>query len=112
MNPFTITVLSTGLVFWGVAAYVRIHPPKKINALYGYRTKRSMASQEAWDFAQAYSSELMVRAGQMMAIAAVVWLFIPQMSPILEILLGISTTMAVCVFLLVDTEKALKQKFG
>ncbi len=34
-------------------------PPKKINAIYGYRTPRSMRNQEAWDFANKYSSELM-----------------------------------------------------
>jgi uncharacterized membrane protein len=34
-------------------------PPKKINPLYGYRTPRSMRSQEAWDFANKYSSALM-----------------------------------------------------
>ena len=29
------------------------HPPRKINALYGYRTARSMRSQETWRFALA-----------------------------------------------------------
>lgn len=34
-------------------------PPNSVNQLYGYRTKRSMASQEAWDYAQVRSVELM-----------------------------------------------------
>ncbi|MDA1027671.1 MAG: SdpI family protein [Bacteroidetes bacterium] len=76
INPFTITVLSIGLFLWGVAVYVRAHPPKKINSLYGYRTKRSMASQEAWDFAQLYSGDLMVKESKMMVIASVVWPFL------------------------------------
>ncbi|MBX2944711.1 MAG: SdpI family protein [Cyclobacteriaceae bacterium] len=29
-------------------------PPKKINHIYGYRTPRSMRSQEAWDCANLY----------------------------------------------------------
>ncbi|MBX2955616.1 MAG: SdpI family protein [Cyclobacteriaceae bacterium] len=29
-------------------------PPKKINPVYGYRTPRSMRSQEAWDCANLY----------------------------------------------------------
>jgi uncharacterized membrane protein len=37
------------------------HPPKKINSIAGYRTTRSMQSQEAWDEAQTYSSKLMLR---------------------------------------------------
>ncbi|QOI97015.1 MAG: SdpI family protein [Flammeovirgaceae bacterium] len=35
-------------------------PPKKINHWYGYRTPRSMRSQEAWDFANRYSSYALV----------------------------------------------------
>lgn len=29
-------------------------PPEDINKLYGYRTRRSMKDQQAWDFAQRY----------------------------------------------------------
>lgn len=31
---------------------LKIFPPKKINALYGYRTRRAASSQAAWDYAQ------------------------------------------------------------
>ncbi len=33
-------------------------PPNSVNRTYGYRTRRSMASQEAWDYAQPRSIEL------------------------------------------------------
>ena len=33
-------------------------PPKSINWHYGYRTKRSMKSQEAWEFVQQYCGRL------------------------------------------------------
>jgi len=36
-------------------------PPKKINYLYGYRTKRSMTNQEIWKVANTYSARLMVK---------------------------------------------------
>jgi uncharacterized membrane protein len=36
----------------------RMFPPKKVNALYGYRTKRSMKNQINWDFAQKSSSNI------------------------------------------------------
>lgn len=39
-------------------AVLRLFPPRKINGLYGYRTKRSMQSQKKWDFAQKYSAGL------------------------------------------------------
>lgn len=37
------------------------NPPKKINSFYGYRTRLSMQSQLAWDYAQAYFSFLYAR---------------------------------------------------
>ena len=39
------------LIMVGFGRLWRYHPPKKINYMYGYRTRRSMASQQAWDLA-------------------------------------------------------------
>ena len=39
------------------------HPPKTINALYGYRTARSMKNQETWRFAHETCGRLWVRLG-------------------------------------------------
>ena len=41
-------------------------PPKKINALYGYRTSRSMKSQQTWDFAHQMCGKLWFRVGAVM----------------------------------------------
>ena len=59
--PYTYYICSLiflviGIVFW-------MYPPKKINEFYGYRTTRSLKSQEAWDFAQRYSAKLMTIFG-------------------------------------------------
>lgn len=55
------------LLFGGTFAFAgfiqRRFPPKKINYLYGYRITTSMRSQEAWDFAQAYSARQIIRLG-------------------------------------------------
>ena len=40
-----------------------VFPPKKINGHYGYRTKASMKSQEAWDVAQKCSAKMMLVFG-------------------------------------------------
>ena len=40
--------------------------PGTVNGGYGYRTKRSMASQEAWDFAHRICGRLWRRAGKWM----------------------------------------------
>ncbi len=39
------------------------HPPKDINAVYGYRTSRSCKSQETWDFAHQAIGRLWRRWG-------------------------------------------------
>ena len=36
-------------------------PPKKINALYGYRTQRSMANQNVWEVANTFSMQVMIK---------------------------------------------------
>ncbi len=41
-------------------------PPKNINALYGYRTSRSMKNQQTWDFAHQVCGRLWSRAGAAM----------------------------------------------
>jgi uncharacterized membrane protein len=50
------------LIFMLVVSFVFIKfPPKKINYLYGYRTRRSMANQEIWKVANEYSAGLMMK---------------------------------------------------
>lgn len=39
------------------------HPPRRVNGLYGYRTARSMKSQELWNFAQQLCGRLWWRLG-------------------------------------------------
>ena len=38
-------------------------PPKRVNGFYGYRTARSMSSQEAWDFAHRACGRLWLGCG-------------------------------------------------
>lgn len=40
--------------------------PQKINALYGYRTSRSMKNQQTWDYAHQVCGKLWFRAGAVM----------------------------------------------
>ena len=42
------------------------HPPKNINAIYGYRTRMSSRNQNTWRFAQEYAGRLWVRWGAFM----------------------------------------------
>lgn len=60
MNNPTWLHLLLGPMMLVLAFWFKRFPPKKINYLYGYRTPKSMRSQEAWDFANRYSANAMV----------------------------------------------------
>lgn len=47
----------------GFGRYFLRHPPKKINALFGYRTAMSMKNQDTWVFAHQYCGRLWYRWG-------------------------------------------------
>lgn len=42
-------IIPITMIIFGILFIKR--PPYRINSVYGYRTRRSMASQEAWDYA-------------------------------------------------------------
>ena len=46
-------------------------PPRKINDWFGYRTRRAMSSQEAWDFAHRTCGRIWLRWGAVLAVATV-----------------------------------------
>ena len=67
-SSFFMPVL-LGSIFCLVGLIMFFLPPKKINPLYGYRTPRSMKSQERWDFAQGYSAKLLIASGVIMLLS-------------------------------------------
>lgn len=55
--------LFIGLIFLLFGIILYFFPPKKVNIIYGYKTPKSMNSQESWNFAQNYSSIKMIQSG-------------------------------------------------
>ena len=53
-----------------VGMVLQKHPVRDINSWSGYRTARSMKSQEAWDFAQKYSAEIWTKGGVVLAVVS------------------------------------------
>ncbi len=96
-----------GLAF-SIAAFITMKfPPKKINGIYGYRTARSMKSQENWDIAQRYSSRLMLKQGLGMLAIGGLLIALPiaeEVSAVISIALLILSV----IVLFVQTEKKLK----
>lgn len=60
MLVMALLVPGTMVVLGGI--FLR-NPPRTVNGVYGYRTRRSMASQAAWDFAHRTCGQLWRKAG-------------------------------------------------
>jgi uncharacterized membrane protein len=101
----------TGPLFILLGYYFSKFPPKKINNIYGYRTPRSMKSQEAWDFAQVYGAKKMMLAGLIMLVAGI--LLLPfNLTEHIAAVLSIGILLGSAIWMIVVTERALKKKFG
>ncbi|GAA4761575.1 MULTISPECIES: SdpI family protein [Flavobacterium] len=98
-----------GIIFIVISLITRILPPKKINALYGYRTLASMKNQETWDFAQRYSSNKMIHAGLFLIVVSFLKIVIEEKH---EILLNLLFLFLATLYLLFTTERAIKNKFN
>ena len=97
-----IVLVTTGVVVWIIGQIVKRNIPKHINQIYGYRTKRSMRSQEAWDFAQIYSTELLIQSALIMIFTSILSLFVKMG----EVIKSASITN------LSNTVRLLRQQFG
>ena len=89
--------------------------PGTKNAYFGYRTKRSMSSQEAWNYSNRYCGRLMFYLGVIMAgITLILFLTIVRGSDdtVGWIGGGIALVQCACIFIpVVLTEKELKKRF-
>lgn len=103
-------------LFMVIFGYVeKHHPPKTINYVYGYRTTRSMRSQQSWDFAQREFGRLWLALSPAAFLIGIVpMLFCLGQS---ETVVSIVSTVVICIQaipLLVPIfliEKKLKQQF-
>lgn len=96
-----------GFVFALAACLTLRFPPKKINQIYGYRTKRSMSSQENWDIAQKFSSQLMLKQGLIMLALACILVVLP-IHEIVSVIISVALLIGSVTVLFVQTEKRLK----
>jgi len=108
-NTIGFIYLILAVAFFITQFLVRRFPPKGINGVYGYRTKKSMKDQESWDFAQAHSN-------RMMRMVAFVFLGISALFYYLDLSFFNDLYIMITVFVLILglmvylTEKALKSR--
>lgn len=96
-----------GVVFLVLAGILYKWPPRKINALYGYRTPSSMKNQQRWDFAQAFSTKRMLEAGAVMILSSLLKMVLPE-GEMNEVFVGFTVLFLSAVYMIVTTERALK----
>jgi hypothetical protein len=101
----------SGLCLVGAGLWQKKFPPKKINHLYGYRTKLSMRGQEEWLEAQKYSSKELLNGGILLICLPFLRLFFPALSEIYEVLMAVCMIIFICIGIFIRTERHLKNKF-
>lgn len=92
------------------------NPPKTINGIYGYRTKRSRVNQNTWDFAQLYCGKLWWKIGWIMLPFSIIGM-LPVIGKNDDIVGGAGAVIITiqCIIMFVSiffVERALAKKFG
>lgn len=90
-------------------------PPKTINWGYGYRTSMSTKNQDTWDFAHRYAGKLWFKWGKWLLVISIIAM-LPLMGKS-EDMIGVvggvvcMAELVPLVYVIVPTERALKQNF-
>lgn len=106
MNPYYY-VLSINGLFFALSVIFYFFPPKKINALYGYRTNRSMLNQDIWDFANSFCTKQFLMYSGISFIAALVFAYLAKeisWQPMALMILSLAVSV-------IKTEQALTKNF-
>jgi uncharacterized membrane protein len=97
-----------GLIFYLSGSLLKKYPPKNINAIYGYRTFRSMKNQELWNEANNYSSEIMKNYGIILLILGMVISLLFKGISITLLIMGLMIVFIILMF--AKVEKRLKER--
>lgn len=89
---------------------VTLFPPKSINSLYGYRTKRSMADEFQWKEGNRFSALLMILFGLLMAAAGFAGSLLIQLTQPYSLTVQAVLLIAISALIIALTERRLKQK--
>lgn len=106
MNPYLYVLSINGLLF-ALSVIFYFFPPKKINALYGYRTNKSMQNEDVWQFANSFSAKQMLIYSAISFVFALLFVFLnPVISwqPMTLMLLSLAVS-------IIKTEQALNKNF-
>jgi len=109
-NSLFFVPIVCGSIFLILGFVLYKFPPKRINILYGYRTKSSMRDQESWDFAQRYSAKVSIKGGAVYTLSAILGLFYNP-GELAGALIGFGGSLIVVAYLFFKVEKAISARF-
>ena len=110
-----LAMLITPLTMVGFGLAFLKDPPKSINSFYGYRTKRSIKTQDTWNFAHHFCGKLWLICGLVSIPFSLVpvWLVVDKSKEVVSmtglIVLGIQVVVLLAT--LIPVERALKNHF-
>lgn len=111
-NYSTTIILGVLSIFTLITGYWFFYdPPKKINSFYGFRTKKSMRSQEQWDFAQRFSGKLFFWFGiglMVLALLAYIFKFNSDIANVIVVAIFVMGALLI----LYKTEKGIDKELG
>ncbi|HKK39876.1 MAG TPA: SdpI family protein [Cryomorphaceae bacterium] len=87
-------------------------PPKKINYLYGYRSKRSMRNQETWDYAQPRAGKRLIYLGLAYLCTSLIDVVVPNISDWSGAAMSLGLLLIGVFVLFRKMENDLKERFG
>ena len=97
-----------GIIFILCGLILLYKPPKDINGLYGYRTRRSMKNMTLWNKGNKYSAKLLIKYGiSIMILGIIISFIIAKVEYALLMIIGLMIVASI--LLILTVEKRLKQ---
>ncbi|MBT2572397.1 SdpI family protein [Bacillus sp. ISL-51] len=101
-----------GMLMAVAGILAKCFPPRSINSVYGYRTRRSMSNGRQWQEGNRFSASLMIILGLFAAAAGVASDRFISINQPFSLILQITYLAAACALTIVMTERSLKSMGG
>ncbi|MBY8914348.1 SdpI family protein [Bacillus sp. YC2] len=101
-----------GILMAAAGILVKCFPPKSLNSVYGYRTRRSMSNGRQWKEGNHFSASLMIIFGLFAAAAGVASDRFISINQPFSLILQITYLAAACALTMAMTERRLKNMGG
>lgn len=113
INALSEVMILVGAVLLLAWVISRFFPPKGINGIYGYRTPRSMRTDESWAHAQKLSNRYMLGLALVFLTVGAAFLFVDLSGWSAMEIMGVTIGVLVVGFgvLIFQVEKSLRRKF-